>query len=579
MSRVRVVPWLCLLLSISGCGSSAPSPAQGAALGGTPGASGAGANPGQAGVASGGAGSAVSGAGSGGTSLGGSSAGAAGSAGEIGGGAPTDPLFPKLLDDCDAEAAHQRADAALAAMLTGFWSGADQWLHAASPSTGSLTGYWTYAQGFDALLDGVQRTGGQRYRGLVRSFYDGRDARGWLVDYFDDETWMTLALIRAFELTGEPRYLDTAREIYEDIMKAWDTSCCGEHLGGIWWNRQHQQKATASNGGPVIAGVRLTRLTADPQYLAFAKQAYAFWWEHMVNQQTFAIYDHLSPNGTRATGSLTYNHGVMIGAALELHAATKEAHFLEEAHGFARYLSTVATRPSDVGPLLHDALGQTCDNDCPAWKGIGYRYLVDAFRADQTQAQYRDVLVAGPQALWTLARNADTNFFSTNWAGPAPAAGGIEEQGSAVMALNLHAILCGSVATTGALPGRYEAEEATIDHVGLEAQYAGFSGFGYVAAFSKTGQSLTFDVDVEAAGTYTATFTYAAGSGEAKRALAIDGAIASASQVFPATAGWEQWSTQAVTLTLPAGKSQLTVSYENGSAAALNLDKLELAKP
>jgi predicted alpha-1,6-mannanase (GH76 family) len=579
MGFVRVVPWLSLLLSLPGCGdSTAPGHSSAAAGASTAGGSGSGAGAGQAGTPSG-----VGGA-LGGTSSGGvATSGAAGAAGALAGGSAgmptTGPMFPKLLDDCEAETAHQRADAALAAMLTGFWSGADQWLHATSPSSGILTGYWTYAQGFDALLDGVERTGGQRYRGLVRAFYDGRDARGWLVDYFDDETWMTLALIRAFDLTGEQRYLDTAREIFEDIMKAWDTTCCGEHLGGIWWNRQHQQKATASNAGPVIAGVRLTRRTQDPQYLAFAQQAYAFWWEHMVNQQTYAIYDHLSPNGTRALGSLTYNHGVMIGAALELHAETKEAHFLEEAHGFAHYLSTVATRSSDVGPLLHDALGQSCDNDCPAWKGIGYRYLVDAFRADTTKSEYRDVLVAGPTALWKLARNADTNFFSANWAGPAPAAGGIEEQGSAVMALNLHAILCGSIASTGAVPGRYEAEEATSSHVALEAEYPGFSGFGYVAAFSQAGQSVTFDVEVAAAGAYTATFSYAAAGGEAKRAIAVNGETANAAQIFPATGGWEQWGTQTVMLALPAGKSQVSITYGSGSAGALNLDRLEIGEP
>ena len=44
------------------------------------------------------------------------------------------------------------------------------------------------------MLDAVERSGGERYRGLIRTFYDGRDQRGWLVDYYDDESWMTMAL-------------------------------------------------------------------------------------------------------------------------------------------------------------------------------------------------------------------------------------------------------------------------------------------------------------------------------------------------------------------------------------------------
>jgi len=374
----------------------------------------------------------------GGTQGGGGGAMAGGSAG-----GPTEPKFPQLIDDCDVPAAHQRADAGLDSLLLNFWSDDEQYLQATS-NPGSVTGYWTYAQGFDALLDGVERTEGQKYQEWIRRFYDGREERGWLVDYFDDESWMTLALMRAYDLTGEQLYLDRAESIYQDIMAAWDTTCCGQYLGGIWWNRQHEQKATASNAGPVIAGVRLTARTNDPQYQAFARQAYDFWWNNMVNQETYAIFDHLNPDGTRAPGSLTYNHGIMIGAALELHAVTGEAHFLEEAHGFGEYLVSVATRDSDVGPLLHDAIGQSCDGDCPAWKGIGYRYLAQLYRQDPTRAEYREVLSAGAEGIWTLARNADNDFFATNWAGPPPTVGGIEEQGSAVMALNIYAMLCGS---------------------------------------------------------------------------------------------------------------------------------------
>lgn len=488
-----------------------------------------------------------------------------------GGQAPTGPTFPKLLADCDTEAAHQHADTALAALLTGFWSGPEQYLTATSPSSGALTGYWTYAQAFDALLDGVERTGGERYQGLIRSFYDGRGARGWLVDYYDDETWMTLALMRAFDLTGDPEYLERAKTLFADIMAAWDTTCCGDYPGGIWWNKQHTQKATASNAGPVIAGVRLSERTNDASYLEFARKAYAFWMTNMVNPQNYAIYDHLSSDGTRAPGALTYNHGLMIGAALELHAATGEAHFLEEARGFGHYMVTVGTKSSEVGPLLHDALGQSCDGDCPAWKGIGYRYLVDLFE-QEPRDEYRDVLEAGAKGIWTLARSADTNFFATNWAGPAPAEGGIEEQASAVMALNLYAMLCGSAKTTGATSGRYEAEEATVQGVALEAKYADFSGFGYVAAFSKTKQSIRFDVTTTKAGSHSITFKYSAAAGDAARKVAIGDR--SFVQAFAGTGGWEQWAQVTFPADLPAGTTPVVLSFEADSTAPLNIDYL-----
>ena len=445
--------WLGPLLGLGlllGCGSEggsggAPAPS---AVGGTGGAAtaigGASTNGGTVAQPAAGAGNAGVGGQGGSSSAQGGVAGLAGTAGQSGGasGQGSGPLFPALLTGCDVPAAHQHADAALDVTLTSFWNDGEKYLNAASPTNGKLTGYWTYAQFFDAVLDGVERTGGERYKDQVRVFFDGRAKQGWIVDYFDDQAWMTLALMRAFDLTGEQLYLDQAKTIYENSMLGWDTTCCGSYLGGIWWDRKHTQKATASNATNAIAGVRLAKRTGDTKYLDFAKQTYAWWFTNMVNAQSFAIFDHLNPDGTRAPGGLTYNHGVMIGAALELHAATGEAHFLEEAHKFGHYLATNATKASSVGPLLAD--GSNCEGDCAAWKGIGYRYLAQLFRQDPTRAEYQTVLTAGATGVWTLARNPDTTFFGSNWAGPPPTTGGIEKQGSAAMALNLYAMLCGS---------------------------------------------------------------------------------------------------------------------------------------
>jgi predicted alpha-1,6-mannanase (GH76 family) len=436
------------------CAACAGEPARsgvdgGAASSGAP-TAGVGGNVAQSGAGAGGqmtSGGSTEQAGAGGVQAGagGVQAGAGGAqAGAGSGGRAGQGPVPPPLDGCDVPVAHERANRALDALLLGFWNDEERYLNETAPTNGNVTGYWTYAQAFDALLDGVERTRDERYVERVRSFYDGRAERGFLVDYFDDETWMTLALLRAYDLTDEAVYLETAETIFNDIMLAWDTSCCGDYLGGIWWNREHEQKATASNAGPVIAGVRLAERTAKPQYFDFALRAYEFWMASMVNRETYAIFDHLSaPDGQRFPGSLTYNHGLMIGAALELYAKTGEAHYLEEAHGFGNYLVTVATRDSDAGPVLFDAIGNSCDGDCAAWKGVGYRYLALLFRSEPTRQAYRNVLVSSAEAIWTLARNPDTDFFATSWAGPAPEAGGIEEQGSATMALNIHAMLCG----------------------------------------------------------------------------------------------------------------------------------------
>lgn len=345
-------------------------------------------------------------------------------------------------------------------------------------------------------------------------------------------------------------------------------------MGGIWWDRKHSQKATASNATNAIAGVRLAKRTGDTKYLDFAKQVYGFWFTNMVNPQNYAIFDHLNPDGTRALGGLTYNHGVMIGAALELHAATNEAHYLDEAHAFGHYLATNSTKTSSVGPLLAD--GNNCEGDCAAWKGIGYRYLAQLFRQDPSKTEYQAVLAAGAAGVWTLARNPDNDFFASNWAGPAPSVGGIEKQGSAAMALNLYAMLCGSDANAAApSPGRYEAEEANGLLLALESKYAGFSGFGYVSTFMAKPQSVSFDVEASA-GSYRVDWRYSAMTGTATRSVLVDGKLVTPTQSFPATAAWDQWAVSSTVVALNGGKATIQLLYDNSSSGALNLDRIDL---
>jgi hypothetical protein len=92
------------------------------------------------------------------------------------------------------------------------------------------------------------------------------------------------------------------------------------------------------------------------------------------------------------------------------------------------------------------------------------------------------------------------------------------------MALNLYAMLCGSdVSAAPPMAGRYEAEEARLDHVALEREYAGFSGFGYVAAFARTGRAWASSRGAEA-GTYESLELRGGGRSATRSCAASNGA-------------------------------------------------------
>lgn len=467
---------------------------------------------------------------------------------------------------------HAHADAALASLLVDYWT--PGYLAASSGAATSVTGYWTFAQAYDAVLDGVARTGGARFAGWIEGLYLAQDARGWSSNYYDDENWMTLALLRAYDLGGDPKYLAKAQALYADIEAAWDTSCCGASPGGIWWDRAHTQKATASNAGPVIAGVRLAAHTGDMRYLAFAEQVYAYWRAHMVDPTTYAVTDHITTGGQLVKYRFTYNEGLMIGAAVELHGATHDAQYLADAHAIAGYMLAHETETTAAGSVLFDGTSAHCTGDCAQFKGIGYRYL-GLLQAADPRDDVAAVLAASPQAIWDDARGAG-DLFATDWAGPPVTPAPINAQSSAAMALNLYAASLGAAPSPDA---HYQAEDGVDHAIGLERSHAGFDGWAYLAGWNHDGQWVDFHVSAATAGAYTLTLRYAAGAGDASRLIYVNGANAVPNLALPSTGSWDSWSTVTTTVTLPAGNSTISVIYNSslGSHSYLNLDWIALA--
>lgn len=460
---------------------------------------------------------------------------------------------------------HAHADAALEAMLLHYWSQSAGYFDTAA--------YWTFAQAFDAALDGAERTGGVHFAGWIETLYLAQNAKGWSSNYYDDENWMTMALVRAYDLTHDAKYLNQAKALYADIEAAWDTTCCGATHGGIWWDRAHTQKATASNAGPVIAGVRLAARTGDGAYLTFAKQVYAYWRANMTDPATHQVFDDIRPDGTIKKYRFTYNEGLMIGAAVELYSATHDASYLADAHGTAGWMLAHETEASPDGTILNDGTNTSCGGDCQQFKGIGFRYL-SLLESVDPRADEQAVLVASAHAIWDLARSPAT-LFAPDWAGPAvTTAPIINADSSATMALERYAASLGAYTGTSA---HHEAEDGVLHGLGLEASHAGFSGWGYVAGWNADGQWVDFHVHLDAPATHLVV-RYAAGAGDASRLVYIDGANAVANQALPSTGNWSSYQSVTIPVQLAAGDHTISVIYNSslGSTNYVNLDWIDV---
>jgi predicted alpha-1,6-mannanase (GH76 family) len=351
------------------------------------------------------------------------------------------PAAP-AVDAARLGALHARADAASGALLARFWDGTSADFAAASPSNGQAGGYWISALAVETLADAAERTGDPRYLDAVRAFVTAQDGRGWLRDWFDDEAWMAVALLRAHDVSGDQGFLDRAATLVDDIARsAPDASCCGVAPGGLWWDRPHTQKATAANAVPVIAAARLYERTGDGRWITFARDTYAYWRSNMVDASTGQVLDHVLPTGEQVWWRFTYDGGALAGAALALHHATGEAAFLDDARRFAGFLLAAETRPTPYGPVLFD--GASCDGDCDAFKGIAHRYLADLASADPAVPGLDALLSSDGDAVWALARDPGADTFGVDWGAQAGPTSSLGAQASAAAALEVEAARAG----------------------------------------------------------------------------------------------------------------------------------------
>src|SRR5690606_32688944 len=148
------------------------------------------------------------------------------------------------------------------------------------------TGWWNSANALTALLDYQIATGDDRYEWVIANTYEKNvDAQGgnFTNDYIDDTGWWALAWIRAYDITGEQRYLDTAIHDAEYMWDTWDDVCGG----GVIWNIHNPYKNAVTNELFIKVTASLhNRIPGDTHYLERAIRAWE-WFEAsgMINSE------------------------------------------------------------------------------------------------------------------------------------------------------------------------------------------------------------------------------------------------------------------------------------------------------
>jgi len=159
-----------------------------------------------------------------------------------------------------------------------------------------------------------------------------------LNQFNDDEAWWALAWIKAYDLTGDKKYLAQAQTIFKDISSipgGWDTTCGG----GIYWQKNKQspdgqtpyKNSIANELFLAVSASIYRRLGDNPDSVNYLNQANAEWtWfqnsglinsNNMINDSFGRSPTGWSCTNDESTDVWTYNQGVILGALCELYAA------------------------------------------------------------------------------------------------------------------------------------------------------------------------------------------------------------------------------------------------------------------
>ena len=212
--------------------------------------------------------------------------------------------------------------------------------------------------------------------------------------YYDDNSWLGLALVRHHEMCQDDLSLTLAKRLFNFVISGWSNDHSWSHPGGIRWKvpSSNVSRNTCSNAPGAELGALIHRVTGDRTCLDWSVRIYD--WVRSTLLGSDELYmDQIAPDGTLERTIWTYNQGTMIGAGVLLAQATGDRSYLAQAQATAaaslqRFDVTELVKPN--GPAFNAVFFRNVFLLARVAPNPGYRALAATY-ADEMWNEHRDV--------------------------------------------------------------------------------------------------------------------------------------------------------------------------------------------
>jgi uncharacterized protein YyaL (SSP411 family) len=151
--------------------------------------------------------------------------------------------------------------------------------------------------------------------------------------YYDDNQWLILGFVEAYEVTGDEFFLNWARRVNEFSLSGWDDKLGG----GIYWKVDHQSKNTCSNGPAAAAAMRLYLAgnAQDKDQRDWALRIRKWTADNLQDPEDGLFWDNIHINGKLDKTKYTYNTALMIRTDVLLYKSLGDKLYLDSSRRMA----------------------------------------------------------------------------------------------------------------------------------------------------------------------------------------------------------------------------------------------------